>query len=125
MTDQNTSDKPKFNHYSITAHAIFKGFTKNDKGTFFASLAIPTGQFNNKQTFINVSAVVTNSPAMQLLASTVCDLPINEGRGTSADVTLTDMTASNSFDSNSQICLDKNNVAFINYSAFLNNIAFK
>jgi len=120
----NNNDKPTFSHYSTTDRAIFKGFTKNDAGTYFASISLPTGQVDNKQTYINVSAIVGNSAALKSLASSMCGLKINDGKGTSAEVTITNMRGHHSFDKDGNIRLDPNGYPFINYSAFLNGIAF-
>lgn len=117
-------NKQTFSHYSFTERAIFKGFTKNDSGTYFASLSLPTGKIDNKQSFINVNAIVSNSSALQSLASSLCDCAINDGKGTSAEVTLTNMKAVHSTDQNGQIRCNDQNVPFINYTAFLNGIAF-
>lgn len=125
MSNTDTNEKAKFSHYTFTTRGIFKGITKNTSGTYFAEIAIPTGQVNNKQAYNNVSAIVSNSAALQSLASSMCDLEINQGKGTSAEVTLSDMRASNAFDKDGNVRLDKNNVPFINFSAFLNEIAFK
>lgn len=124
MSDNSSNQKSSFSHYSITDRAIFKGFTKNSSGTYFASISLPTGQVNDKQTYINVSAIVSNSAALKSLASSFCDLPINDGKGTSAEVTLTNMKATHAFDQNGNIRCDEQGIPFINYSAFLNGIAF-
>lgn len=124
MYDQETNDKKSFSHYTFNTRCIFKGFTKNSSGTYFASIALPSGQVDDKQHYLNVSAIVSNSTALKSLAESMCDLEINNGKGTSAEVTLSDMKASNSFDSNGVLRLDKNELPFINYTAFLNGIAF-
>lgn len=124
MSDNTSTQKPAFSHYSFTERAIIKGFTKNNSGTFFASISLPTGQVNDKQTYINVSAVVGNSAALKSLASSLCDLPINDGKGTSAEVTLTNMKANHAFDQDGNLRCDDQGIPFINYSAFLNGIAF-
>lgn len=117
-------NKKTFSHFSFTTRGIFKGFTANDKGTFFAKISLPNGQVDGKQSYINVSAVVANLSSLQALAATMLDLEINDGRGTSAEVTLTNMLAKNSYDNDGIIRCDTNNVAYINYHAFLNGIAF-
>lgn len=124
MSDNTSNEKQTFSHYSFTERMIFKGFTQNQQGTYFAKLALPTGQIDNKQQFINVNAIVGNSAALQALAGTLCNAEINEGKGTSAEVTLANMKASHAYDQNGQIRCDENGVPFINYSAFLNGIAF-
>lgn len=113
-----------FNHYSFDTRGIIKGFTKNGSGTFFAKIALPAGANNNQQQYINVNAVVGKSPPLQALASALCDIDINEGRGTAAELTLSNLRASHSFTDGGSIRSDDNDEPFINYSAFLNRIAF-
>lgn len=124
MTDNTSTQKPTFSHYSITDRAIFKGFTINQNGTFFAKVALPSGQVNGKQSYINVSAIVSDSAALQALASSLCDVAINDGKGTAAEVTLTNMKASNAFDENGNLHCNDQGLPYINYSAFLNRIVF-
>lgn len=124
MSDNTSNDTPSFSHTTFTTRCIFKGFTKNSSGTFFAGISLPVGQVDGKQAFINVSAVVGNSAALQNLASGMCDVAINSGKGTSAEVTLANMKAHHSFDSNGSIRVDESGIPFINHSAFLNGIAF-
>lgn len=124
MSNTTNSETPSFSHTTFTTRGIFKGFTKNSSGTYFAGISLPVGQVDGKQAFINVSAIVGNSAALQNLASGMCDVVINSGKGTSAEVTLANMKAHHSFDSENTIRTDENGVPFINYSAFLNGIAF-
>lgn len=124
MSNQESNDKKTFSHYTFITRCIFKGFTKNASGTLFASIALPSGQVDDKQAYINVSAIVGNNTALKSLASSIVDLELNDGKGTSAEVTLSDLKASHAFDSNGAIRLDNNGQPFINYTAFLNGIAF-
>jgi len=127
MSNNNTQDQQ--NTFSHTAYenvkGIFKGISTNNEGTYFANIALPSGKDQTgKQAYINVSAIVGKAPALQALASGLCDTKINEGKGTSAFVSLTNVMARNSFDDKGNIQSDSNNIPYINYYGFLNGISF-
>ncbi len=122
--NQSTSSKPTFNNYTIESHGIIKGFTRNAKGTFFTKISLPTGEENSVQSFINIDCVVSKSPALQAIANSLCNVEINEGKGTRAFVTLSNMKADHSFDADGNIQCSEQGLPFINYRAFLNGIAF-
>lgn len=125
MSNDTQVEKTTFSHYTIKERAIFKGITTNENGNFFAKISFPTGQKDEKQTYINVSAFISTAPAMQALASALAGSPINGGKGTAAKVELTNMKAVHAFDDTGALRCDDQGVPFINYTAFLNGIAFE
>lgn len=124
MSNNTSNSNPTFSHTTYKVSGIFKGITKNSEGTFFASIALPSGKVADKQAYVNVSCIVGKAPALQAFAKSICETVINEGKGTAAEVELTNLIASNSFDESGNVQLDKQNKPYINYTAFLNGIAF-